>query len=81
MMATVSRGASSRNLLTSDGGVVTVDNDFTGFADSLGQEIYNGDTLHVPHSGQDSATMRPDGYDYLVRWDAGAVAGKDGANG
>lgn len=49
---------------------MTVDNDFTGFTDSLGHEIYNGDTLNVPHSGQDSATMNLDGYDYAVRWDS-----------
>ena len=38
----------------------------TGLTDAAGAAIYDGDTLHLPHSGQDSATMKKDGYDYLV---------------
>ena len=40
----------------------------TGFIDSDGEKIYQGCVLHVPHTGQDSACMKPEGYDYHIDW-------------
>ena len=40
----------------------------TGFTDSEGTEIFCNDILHTPHTGQDSACMKPEGYDYHVGW-------------
>ena len=40
----------------------------TGFVDSEGKEIFQNDIIHVAHTGQDSACMKPEGYDYHIDW-------------